>query len=202
MRSARLRYHLRVIWISHKSAHSVILLGELRAAHACQEDHRIKACVNQDGEVGMRPFYLDGQGWGMNQAFMFIERAPRTEPPYDKDLAEMKVTRERADEIIARLKAYKDRVLRSTGKGGYHVMLQSSTTTHMDFSDLPVLGARDHAEAETRARVLEVVREYTRTFFDHYLKGMKTPMLDGKSTSPLVENVQRLAPAKRSKGGR
>ena len=110
----------------------------------------------------------------------------------------MKVTRERAYEILAGLKAYKDRVLRNTGKGAYHVTLQSSTTTHMDFSDLPVLGARDRAESETRARVLEVVRDYTRTFFDHYLKGMKTPMLDGRSTNPLVENVQRLAPAKRS----
>jgi len=176
--------------------------GGIAAARACQEDHRIKACLNQDGEVGMRPFYLDGRGWGMDQAFMFIERAPRTEPPSEKDLADMKMTRERADEIMARLKAYKDRVLRSTGKGGYHVSLQSSTTTHMDFSDLPVLGARDRAEAETRARVLEVVRNYTRDFFDHYLKGMKTPMLDGKSTNPLVENVQRLAPAKRSNDGR
>jgi hypothetical protein len=49
---------------------------------------------------------------------------------------------------------------------------------------------------------MEVVRDYTRTFFNHYLKGLKTPLLDGKSTNPLVENVQRLAPAKRSNGGR
>jgi len=67
----------------------------------------------------------------------------------------------------------------------------------MDFSDLPVLGARDRAEAETRGRVLEVVRDYTRTFFDKYLRGMKTPLLDGKNTNPLVESVQRFAPAKR-----
>jgi pimeloyl-ACP methyl ester carboxylesterase len=172
--------------------------GGIAAAHACQEDLRIKACLNQDGEVGMRPFYLDGHGWGMDQAFMFIERAPPMDPPSDNDLEEMKVTRERAYEIMARLKAYKGRVLRSTGKGAYHVTLQSRTTTHMDFSDLPVLGARDGAEAKTRERVLEVVRDYTRTFFDHYLKGLRTPLLDGKSTNPLVENVQRLAPAKRS----
>jgi len=170
--------------------------GGMAAAHACQEDRRIKACLNQDGEVGMRPFYLDARGWGMDQPFMFIERAARTDPPSDKELADMKVTRERAYELVARLKAYKNRVLRSTGGGTYHVLLQNSATTHMDFSDLPVLGARDYGEAETRGRVLEVVRGYTRSFFDRYLKGMKTPLLDGRNTNPLVETVQRFAPAK------
>jgi hypothetical protein len=176
--------------------------GGIAAAHACQEDQRIKACLNQDGEVGMRPFYLDARGWGMDQPFMFIERAPRTDPPSDKELADLKVTREQAYEIVGRLRAYKNRVLQSTGGGTYHVELKNSVTTHADFSDLPILGARDRAEAETRARVLEVVRVCTRGFFDKYLKGMKTPLLDGKNTNPLVESLRRYAPAKRSSGAR
>jgi hypothetical protein len=53
-----------------------------------------------------------------------------------------------------------------------------------------------------RARVLEVVRVYTRAFFDKYLSGMKTPLLDGKNTNPLVEAVQRFPRAKRSNGER
>ncbi len=171
--------------------------GGMATAHACQEDRRIKACLNQDGEVGMRPFYLDARGWGMDQPFMFIERAARTALPSDQELADMKVTRERAYEIIARLKACKNRVLRSTGGGTWHVVLQNSATTHMDFSDLPVLGARGGAEAETRARVLAVVRVYTRTFFDKYLGAKKTPLLEGKSTNPPIESVQRFAPAPR-----
>ena len=40
----------------------------------------------------MKPYYLDVRGWGMDQAFMFIERPPNREPPTDADLAEMKVT--------------------------------------------------------------------------------------------------------------
>jgi hypothetical protein len=60
--------------------------GGIAAAPACQEDQRIKACLNQDGAVGMRPFYLDARGWGMDKAFMYIERALPTEPPLDKAL--------------------------------------------------------------------------------------------------------------------
>ncbi len=172
--------------------------GGIAAAHACQKDRRIKACLNQDGAVAMRPFYLDARSWGMDQAFMLMERAPRTDPPSDQELAEMNVTRERANEIRSRLNEYKDRVLRSTGTGSYRVVLQRSKTTHMDFSDLPILGARDRDEAETRARVLEVVRNYTRAFFDKYLSGMTAPLLDGKNTNQLVETVERFGPAKRS----
>jgi hypothetical protein len=46
---------------------------------------------------------------------------------------------------------------------------------------------------------LEVVRNYTRAFFDKYLRGMRAPLLDKKDTNPLVEAVQRFGPAKRSK---
>jgi hypothetical protein len=66
----------------------------------------------------------------------------------------------------------------------------------MDFSDLPVLGARDGVERELRTRVVEVVRDYTRTFFDKYLRGMTTPLLDEKNTNPLVDTAKWFPPAK------
>jgi hypothetical protein len=50
--------------------------GGVVAAHACHKDQRIKTCLKQDGAMSMKPFYLDVQGWGMNQAFMLIERPP------------------------------------------------------------------------------------------------------------------------------
>jgi pimeloyl-ACP methyl ester carboxylesterase len=53
--------------------------GGLAAAHACQKDPRFKACLNQDGAVANQPYLLDANGWGMDQAFMLIERASRTE---------------------------------------------------------------------------------------------------------------------------
>lgn len=109
----------------------------------------------------------------------------------------MKMTRLQADELIARLKARQDSILRSTGKGSYRVVLERDRTTHMDFSDLPVLQARDRTEAETRVRVLGLVRSYTRAFFDKHLRGTKAPLLDGKVASEFLEAVQRFEPAKR-----
>ena len=171
--------------------------GGIAAAHACQRDQRIKACLNQDGENGMKPFYLDVRGRGIDQPFMFIERSPRTTPATDEELAEMKVTRSQGNEIFARLKAYKDRALRSTGTS-YHIVLQRSATTHMDFSDLPVLAASSAMEANTRTRVMEAVRDYTRAFFDKYLTGAKAPLLGERPTNHFVGVVERFGPANQS----
>jgi hypothetical protein len=114
----------------------------MAAAHACQVDRRIKACLNQDGANAFQPFPLDTRGWGMDQPFMLIERAPETTPPSDQALAEMKLTRQRLDELLARLRHGHDAALQSTGRGSYRVVLDGTKTTHMDFSDLPFLGAR------------------------------------------------------------
>jgi pimeloyl-ACP methyl ester carboxylesterase len=169
--------------------------GGVAVAYACQGDRRIKACLNQDGENGLTPFYLDARGRGIDQPFMFIERALRTTPATDDELAEMKVTRDWGNEIFARLKAYRDRVLRSTGTT-YHIILQSSTTTHMDFSDLPILSASTVTEADTHMRIMAVVRDYTRAFFDRYLKEARATLLDEKASSQFVEAVERFGPAK------
>jgi hypothetical protein len=109
----------------------------------------------------------------------------------------MRVTRQELDAILARLHAYKDRVLKSSGKGSYRIVLQSGPTTHMDFSDLPLLGARDRAEADLHTRFLEAATSYTRAFFDKKLRGIKSPLLDGKPANPLVEGVERFAPGRR-----
>ena len=113
----------------------------------------------------MKPLYLDVHNWGMNQAFMLIERPPNREPLTDNDLSAMKMTRARAMELIARLNADRDRALRSTGMGSYRVLLRRNVTTHMDFSDLQVLSAKNSIELDHRMRVLALVRSYTLAFF-------------------------------------
>ena len=173
-------------------------LGGMAAAHACQIDRRIKACLNQDGAAAMKPFYLDARGWGMDQPFMLIERAPRTTPPSDQELAAMKLTRPQADQLIARLRHDMDATLRSTAQGSYRVVLETAPTTHEDFTDLPFLGAPTASEADTRARILAVVRRWTRAFFDQTLRGQKQPMLATKSPHEFIETVQRFPPAKRA----
>jgi len=66
----------------------------------------------------------------------------------------------------------------------------------MDFSDLPLLGARDRADAEEHAAILATVRSYTLAFFDKCLRGMKPELLDQAPTSEFVEAVQRFEPAR------
>lgn len=171
--------------------------GGIAAAHACQKDSRIKACLNQDGAVAMSPYYLDARGWGMNQPFLLMERTPRNDPPSDAEVAEMKVSRERLNEIVTRLRAHRELVLRRTGKGSDRVLLRRDATTHMDFSDLPLLGARNSSEAENRARVLGVIRGYTRAFFDKHLRGMRRTLLDRPGANDLVDAIERFEPTRR-----
>jgi len=78
----------------------------------------------------------------------------------------------------------------------YRVRLRSEKTSHMDFSDLPLLGARESADAEKRAAILATVRSYTLAFFDKYLRGMKPALLDQPPTSEFVEAIQRFEPAR------
>jgi len=171
--------------------------GGVAAAHACQRDQRIKACLNQDGAVAMKPFYLDVHKWGMNQAFMLIERTPNREPLTDSDLSAMKMTRARAMDVIARLNADRDRALRSTGMGSYRVLLRQNVTTHMDFSDLQVLSAKDSTELDHRILVLALVRSYTLAFFDKYVRDMKAPLFDRSTPDQVLESVEKFSPARR-----
>jgi predicted dienelactone hydrolase len=165
--------------------------GGIVAAHACQKDERLKACLNEDGAVAMQPYFLDARGWGMDQAFMLIERAPRIEPPSDQELAEMKLTRDRVHELLDRLNSRRDRAFRAAAKGTYRVVLQRNPTSHMDFSDLGVLGAATPVEQETKERVLAAVNSYTRAFFDQYLGKTKSPFLEAKRSDSLIETVER-----------
>ena len=171
--------------------------GGVAAAHACQREQRIKACLNQDGAMGMKPFYLDVHEWGMNQAFMLIERPPNREPLMDSDSAAMKLTRARAVELIARLNSQRDRALRSTERGSYGVLLRRSVTTHMDFSDLQVLSAQNSIQLNQRMQVLALVTSYTRAFLDRYVRGVKVPLLDRGKPNEVLESVKRFSPSKR-----
>jgi predicted dienelactone hydrolase len=172
-------------------------LGGIAAAHACQLDRRFNACLNEDGVVAKRPLFLDVRGWAMNQAFMLILHDPPTRPLTYEQVAQMKMSRQRIEALVKRLDADQEEVLRNTGRGSYRVRLRSERVTHMDFSDLPLLGAHDPADAERRAAILATVRSYTLAFFNQSLEGLSSKLLN--ETAPandLVDSVQRFEPAK------
>jgi predicted dienelactone hydrolase len=174
--------------------------GGQAAATACQLERRLRACLNQDGLSAMAPYYLDANGWGMDQAFMLIVRSPPREELKDEELAAMKMTRAQVHAILARLDARQQAALINTGRGGYRVLIEAAPTTHGDFTDLPMLQSTTAAEMETRARMLGTVRLVTRAFFDKTLKGSEAPLaalVDGRVKAPFVERVQRFEPARR-----
>jgi predicted dienelactone hydrolase len=61
--------------------------GGIAAAHACQIDRRLKACLDEDGVVAKKPLYLDARGWGLDQSFMLILRDPPTRRLSDAEVA-------------------------------------------------------------------------------------------------------------------
>jgi len=158
---------------------------------------RLRACLNQDGIARMQPFYLDSAGWGMDQPFALIERAPDSDPPSDEDLAKMKITRAEANELVERLRSLKQATLRNTGGGSYHVLLDPVATTHMSFSDLPLLQSANTVDAEKHAHALQTVRNYTRAFFDQELTGKPSTVLAGRRHGDFVTIVDRFEPARR-----
>jgi pimeloyl-ACP methyl ester carboxylesterase len=171
--------------------------GGMAAAHACQLDQRIRACLNQDGAEARKPFRLDARGWGMDQPFMYITRDPERLPVPDEALTEMKITRQQFERFDATLNAARDAAFERTGGGNYLVRLQTTGTSHMDFSDVPLLGARDSSDAESRTAVLALVRSYTLAFFDQTLRGKRSSLLDGGNKNELVVAVRRFPPARR-----
>jgi hypothetical protein len=171
--------------------------GGRAAARACQLDRRFRACANQDGAERMLPFYLDERGWGMDQPFLFIVRDGSNIPPTDEELQRWGMTRAKSDETVGQLWARRDSTLTRNGGGVYWVALNFSATTHMSFSDLPLLAARDSGDAARQARVLSVLNLYTRSFFDKTLRGAPAPLIDQGVAGEFVYLVKRYPPARR-----
>ena len=169
--------------------------GGQAAAHACQIEPRLRACLNQDGLAAFAPYYLDSRGWGMTQSFMLIVRNTPREQPSPEELAAMHMTLEQAQQLLAKLAARQDASLRRTGGGAYRVLIDAAKTTHADFGDLPFLQSKTPSEAERHAQILESVRTVTRAFFDKSLKRSRPPLLEGRGLPPFVEAVQRFEPA-------
>jgi hypothetical protein len=133
----------------------------------------------------------------MDQAFMLILHDPPTRPLTDEQVAQMKMPRQDIEALVKRLVADQEAALRNTGRGSHRVRLRSEKVSHMDFSDLPLLGAHDRSEAERRAAILATVRSYVLAFFDQYLRGLNSELLiETAPTNEFVDTIETFQPAK------
>jgi pimeloyl-ACP methyl ester carboxylesterase len=163
--------------------------GGRAAARACQLDDRIKSCADQDGVAMMQPFYLGPDSIGMKQPFLLFERV-RDVPPDEADAASMGMTLPELLALVKRLRKNKEIALSSTG-GSYHVLLRFDSSTHMSFSDLPLLQAKNDQEAAAAYRILQVTCRYTREYFDKTIKQIAAPLYEGRTKLNYIETVKR-----------
>ena len=106
----------------------------------------------------------------------------------------MKITRERAVELVSQLDRDQETAMRLVG-ASYRVVLDRTKTTHADFTDLPLLAARTDDEAMAREQVATVVRELTLAFFDWSLRGKRPAMLSKRPAVPLIDAIDRFGAA-------
>jgi predicted dienelactone hydrolase len=163
--------------------------GGRAAARACQLDVRIKSCANQDGVAMMQPFYLGSDGIGMKQPFLLFERV-RDVAPDEADAASIGMTLPELNALISRLRRDKQNALAATG-GSYHVLLKFDSSSHMSFSDLPLLQAKNDLESAAARRVLQVTCRYTREFFDKTLRDAISTLYDSRRRLNYIDLVKK-----------
>ncbi|HEY3455781.1 MAG TPA: hypothetical protein VGK64_14340 [Bryobacteraceae bacterium] len=150
-------------------------LGGKAAARLCQIDHRVKACLNEDGELFGIPF-------GSNQPVPSVIPGRRMRAPFvdiyvaerlasDAQLAAVHVTREQFEgwrrSKTEALRAF----LRSNVRDSYLVVIRRPGFTHGGFMDIAELGAVVARTSKSTAQSnLELANDLTLAFFDAMLK--------------------------------
>ena len=147
------------------------------AARACQQDSRIKACVDLDGAmvpVAALPLYDDDRT--MRQPLLFLEAyhpANQMGGPPDQ---------------MANYEKVKQQQFQELRPGSYDVVLHSPGIAHPSFSDVPLLfhGQAGYPEPPVALHNLGLITGFVRAFLDKSLLGQKQPLFDGR-TSPVPE---------------
>jgi pimeloyl-ACP methyl ester carboxylesterase len=149
------------------------------AARACQQDSRIRACVDLDGAmvpVAALPLYGDNRK--ILQPLLFLEAFH----PENN----MGGTPDR----VAEYKKVKEKQLQELRPGSYDVVLHSPGIAHPSFSDVPLLfhGQDGFPETPIVLHNLDLITQFIRAFLDKTRLGEKQPLFDGR-ISPVPEAI-------------
>ncbi len=140
-------------------------------ARACQQDSRIKACVDLDGAmvpVAALPVYEVDRT--MRQPLLFLEAnhpAHQIGGPPDQ---------------MANYEKVKQQQLHALRPGSYDVVLHSQEIAHPSFSDVPLLfhGQDGYPAPSIALHNLGLITEFVRAFLNTTLLGEKQPLFDGR----------------------
>jgi dienelactone hydrolase len=158
-------------------------IGGRIVGRACQLDNRLKAGLCLDGEPEKKKFDERPDGSTIQQPLMNIK--PASEIPTDEALARADTTRQQWEERVRQaLQAEKD-FYESVKGGAYDVIVNTPGIGHGSFSDLSLLESGQSEETMThRRRAIEISRNFTRAFFDRYVRGQPAALLDNRSKRP------------------
>jgi predicted dienelactone hydrolase len=151
--------------------------GGVAAERACELDLRIKACLNQDGGIGGPIVHFPG-GHLPTQPIMLLS-SPPFPPPTDEELKRIHLTREAFEKDKAETQAAIEKDFQSCSGGAYRVTIQLPGFSHNSFTDMPLLRAIvARSDTVSALQSLQLAESYTVAFFDRFLKGTHSPLLD------------------------
>lgn len=153
-------------------------LGGGAAAIACQQEIRMQACLNLDGQPTVAALVVDPKtGWPEKPFLVLLhleavsqitlEEVNMSKPEYE--------SRDRAR--IRHFYALLDQT------SGTNYVIRIRGARHNSFTDDPVLAARTTLRYQDAARTLQVVRDVTRAFFDKSLLHKRGTLLDRGASS-------------------
>jgi hypothetical protein len=131
-----------------------------------KDDRRVKAVVDQDGQ-------LFGDVWkkGTSRPLMLMHHGNEDKAPKPEDNSVMK-------ELIEMTQAQDRSLLEHSTNDWYEVTI--AKTQHGHFSDFLLFFPKNPAELDPY-RAHEIITAYTVAFFDKYLRGERSELLDAPS---------------------
>jgi dienelactone hydrolase len=140
--------------------------GGATAMQMSRNDRRVKAVVDQDGQL-----FGDVRDKGTSRPFMVLHHGNEDKPPKPEQAEVMK-------EMIAITKAQIKSLLEHSTNDWYEVTI--AKTQHGHFSDFLLFYPPNPKDLDIR-RAHEIIIAYTLAFFDKYLRGKKPDLLQAPS---------------------
>jgi len=144
--------------------------GGRAAVRACQIDQRVKACLDADGLGPDGPIFAYEGEKLPSQPFMWIEVFHA--PPTAAQLAQYGDTVEQWEKNHSEQLMKNEKELAEYPGPSYHITVNLPGIEHSSFTDEPFITAKTKQDADRAADTLTLLNDYTRGFFDRYLKNM------------------------------
>lgn len=161
--------------------------GGATSIEAAVRDRRVRAAVDHDGQL-----FGTASERGSDRPFMLLHGGAPPEAPAGQDADEQARVQAAMDELIGVVRDADRRFREASTADGYDVTIAGAT--HGNFSDLPLLvpGASPGIDP---GRAHEIINTLTLAFFDQYLKGIPSPLLEDPTTRfPEVTFERRIRP--------